>query len=57
MKKRDYRKYNFKEVFEQSDESPSGLIWKVPRKYSNTWKYDRVGEQAGNVRNFNLSYP
>lgn len=53
MKKRDYRKYNFNEVFEQSDESPSGLLWRVPRKYSKTLKYDRVGKQAGNVRNFN----
>ncbi len=53
MKKRDYREYNFKEVFDLSDESPSGLVWKVPRKYSKTLRYDRVGKQAGNIRNFN----
>ena len=53
MKKRDYREYNFKEVFDLSDESPSGLVWKVPRKYINSLKYDRVGKQAGNIRNFN----
>lgn len=53
MKKRDYREYNFKEVFEISNDSPSGLIWKVPRKYINSLNYDRVGKQAGNIRIFN----
>lgn len=53
MKKRDYRKYKFGDVFAVSDESPSGLVWKVPRKYMNTLKYDRVGKQAGNIRGFN----
>jgi len=31
MKKRDYNKFDFKSVFELSDESPTGLTWKVPR--------------------------
>ena len=53
MKKRDYREYKFDEVFELSEESPSGIVWKVPRKYSNKLNYERVGKQAGNVRDFN----
>lgn len=53
MKKRDYREYKFEEVFELSSDSPSGLVWKVPRKYVNTLKYDRVGKPAGNIRSFN----
>jgi hypothetical protein len=53
LKKRDYREYKFNEVFELSEESPSGIVWKVPRKYSNKLNYGRVGKQAGNVRDFN----
>jgi hypothetical protein len=53
MKKRDYKEYKFNEVFELSEESPSGIVWKVPRKYSNKLNYGRVGKQAGNLRDFN----
>lgn len=51
--KRDYSEYDFKSIFEISESSPSGLVWKIPRKFSGTLKYDRVGKPAGNVRNFN----
>jgi hypothetical protein len=53
LKKRDYREFKFNEVFELSEESPSGIVWKVPRKYICTLNYDRVGKQAGYVREFN----
>lgn len=53
MKKRDYTEFDFKSLFELDENSPSGLIWKVPRKYSNSLNYERVGKQAGNIREFN----
>lgn len=59
MKKRDYNKFDFKSVFELSDESPTGLTWKVPRLYSGKLNYSRVGEPAGFIcrnKNRNISY-
>lgn len=53
MKKRDYVLFDFKSVLALDETSPSGLAWTQPRKYMNTLKYDRVGKQAGTVRDFN----
>lgn len=53
MKKRDYREYNLQDVFDISSESPTGLIWKIPRKYGGVLKYDRVGKPAGSLCNLN----
>lgn len=52
MDRRDYMRYDFNSVFEISEESPSGIVWKVPRKFENTLKYDRVGKPAGHVHSY-----
>lgn len=50
MKKRDYTQYDFESIFEISTESPSGLVWKIPRLYVKTLHHDRVGKQAGTIK-------
>jgi hypothetical protein len=53
MRKRDYNLYDFASIFELNNESPSGLVWKVPRLYFKLLNYNRVGKPAGTVREFN----
>lgn len=53
MKKRDYNQYDFASWVKLDETSPSGLSWVAPRLYSGMLKYERVGEHAGTVREFN----
>lgn len=58
MKPKDYN-LNWNEIFDYSEDSPSGLIWKVPQYFKGTPNYDRVGKPVGSKlknKNRNTEY-
>lgn len=48
MKAKDYN-LDWFTLFEINEESPSGLVWKVPQYFRGTPNYKRVGQPVGSI--------
>lgn len=47
MRAKDYTLIDWHSYFEYSEESPSGLVWKIPRLFKGVENYKRVGQPVG----------
>jgi len=49
MEAKDYNNIVWSDYFEYSEDSPSGVVWKIPRQYFGYLKYDRIGTPVGSI--------